>query len=51
MSDEPEQEPILPTLTDGRLSQLKMLADKQGWDEVKHDCISEQQIRMGELRQ
>jgi len=36
----------LQDLTDGRLSQLKMLAEKQGWDEIKYDCISEQQTRM-----
>lgn len=36
----------LPELTDSELSQLKMLAKAQGWDEIVSDCISEQQMRM-----
>lgn len=36
----------LQDLTDGRLSQLKMLAERQGWDEIVHDIKDEQQKRL-----
>lgn len=40
----------LKDLNDNELSSLKRLAKRQGWDEIKHDCVSEQQVRMPGLQ-
>lgn len=36
----------LKQLSDGDVSQLKILAERQGWEQVVHDCRDEQQVRM-----